>query len=161
MSGKTEFLLCAVLTICTVSMKCATRERRAVWVHRIQSVQGEKWRISSSQPIKISPISRDERTICLRIRRALNSSTCKKYSSPFFGGDKMDMADIMLILFATRFQILSQYRSFKIPEEEALLKACKEQRSVIKSSCDIDKANLVYFYQSYAKGFENVRKKMK
>ena len=71
MSGKTEFLLCAVLFICTESMKCATRERRAVWVHRIQSVQGEKWRISSYQPVRISPISRDERTICLRIRRVL------------------------------------------------------------------------------------------
>ena len=90
--------------------------------------------------------------------------TYKQNSSPFFGGDKMGMADIMLIPFAARFPVLSHYRGFEIPEEEgykdlqAWLKACKEQQSVIKTSCDIDKAIMVY--QSYADGSANVRSKI-
>nr|XP_022338248.1 glutathione S-transferase U21-like [Crassostrea virginica] len=90
--------------------------------------------------------------------------TYKQNSSPFFGGDKMGMADIMLIPFAARFPVLSHYRGFEIPEEEGYkdfqewLKACKEQQSVIKTSCDIDKAIMVY--QSYADGSANVRSKI-
>ena len=45
-------------------------------------------------------------------------TTYKQNSFPFFGGDKMGRADIMLILFAARFPVLSHYRGFEIPEEE-------------------------------------------
>ena len=90
-------------------------------------------------------------------------TTYKQNSFPFFGGDKMGRADIMLMPFAARFPVLSHYRGFEIPEEEdyqdsqTRLKACKEQQSVI-NSCDIDKAIMVY--QSFADASANVRSKI-
>lgn len=90
--------------------------------------------------------------------------TYKPDSTPFFGGDKLGMADIMLVPFAMRFPVLSHYRGFAIPETgdyesfHRWVKACKEQTSVIKTTCDIDQAIMVY--QSYADGTANVRSKI-
>lgn len=88
----------------------------------------------------------------------------KSESSTYFGGDKLGMADIMLLPFALRFPVLRHYRGFEIPMNDNYknfhkwITACKEQPSVVKSSGDVDKAIMVY--QSYAEGTTKVRSKI-
>ncbi|XP_062583696.1 uncharacterized protein LOC134245435 [Saccostrea cucullata] len=88
----------------------------------------------------------------------------KSDSSTFFGGDRLGMADIMLVPFALRFPVLKHHRGFEVPQGgnfksfHKWMSACKEQPSIVKSSRDIDKAIMVY--QSYADGTAKVRSKI-
>lgn len=79
-------------------------------------------------------------------------------SGPFFGGDSLNMVDIMLAPFAYRFDIiLGHYRNFVVPKEgEELVKyhqwyaALMENENFKKTLPD--KQRLLETYQRYADG---------